>query len=259
MLVNEHLIEQFFAEFTIYHLYVFLLLLFFLLALFFLSCFQGSPKVLRSCFPIIACLFKSLTLCLPQLLFLLLQLVLLDYLSLYYLSYTCSLEVSLFASELNYFLLDINTNLHAFACFSRAFRLNFRPHPSGHSTNSFSFCIWSVDYSTYSYFIGILSLLLPTGISSTLLIIWVYCFYFFISACFNYSFCGSLAIKIRFFWVGSDSYETNFFDEISGESCMTSFKSSLVLLILSKSFGGWSATLILLSDNKVFDFISMVK
>jgi len=33
----------------------------------------------------------------------------------------------------------MKTNLQAFACFSKAFRLNFLPHPSGHSNKSFSF------------------------------------------------------------------------------------------------------------------------
>jgi len=47
------------------------------------------------------------------------------------------LEVILFASELNYFLFDMNTNLQALACFSNAFLLNFLPHPSGHITSKF--------------------------------------------------------------------------------------------------------------------------
>lgn len=49
----------------------------------------------------------------------------------------CYFEVNLFASELNYFLLDMKTILQAFACFYNAFLLNFLPHPSGHSTKSF--------------------------------------------------------------------------------------------------------------------------
>jgi len=44
----------------------------------------------------------------------------------------CYLLTNLFASELNSFLLDMNTSLQAFACFSKAFRLNFRPQPSVH-------------------------------------------------------------------------------------------------------------------------------
>lgn len=52
----------------------------------------------------------------------------------------CSFVTNLFASELNSFLFDIKTNLQALACFSRAFLLNFLPHPSGHSTRSFSPC-----------------------------------------------------------------------------------------------------------------------
>ena len=50
---------------------------------------------------------------------------------------TCYLEVNLLASELNSFLFDINTNLQAFACFSKGFRLKVRPQPSGHRTKSF--------------------------------------------------------------------------------------------------------------------------
>lgn len=46
--------------------------------------------------------------------------------------FACSLFTSLLASELNSFLLDMNTNLQALACFSKAFLLNFLPHPSGH-------------------------------------------------------------------------------------------------------------------------------
>ncbi len=67
----------------------------------------------------------------------------------------CSLLTSLFASELNYFLLDIKTNLQAFACFSKAFRLNLRPQPSVHSIKSFSPCC--IDSYTSSYFIGLSS------------------------------------------------------------------------------------------------------
>ena len=41
---------------------------------------------------------------------------------------TCSFD-TLLAYELNSFLLDINTNLQALTCFSRAFLLNFLPQP----------------------------------------------------------------------------------------------------------------------------------
>jgi len=66
--------------------------------------------------------------------------------------FACYFVTSLLASELNYFLLDINTNLQALACFYKAFLLNLRPHPSGHSIKSFSpACI---DSSTSSSLIG---------------------------------------------------------------------------------------------------------
>lgn len=71
---------------------------------------------------------------------------------------TCSCEVNLLASELNSFLFDMKTNLQALACFSKALRLNFLPHPYGHSTNSFSFSCKSFDSSTSSYFITLGSL-----------------------------------------------------------------------------------------------------
>jgi len=46
--------------------------------------------------------------------------------------FACYLFTNRFASELNYFLLDINTNLQALACFSKAFLWNFLPQPYVH-------------------------------------------------------------------------------------------------------------------------------
>lgn len=63
---------------------------------------------------------------------------------------TCSLP-TLLASELNSFLFDMNTNLQAFACFSKAFLLNFRPQPSGHITRSFSLSGGSVSSCSSSW------------------------------------------------------------------------------------------------------------
>jgi len=78
----------------------------------------------------------------------------------------CYLEVIRFASELNSFLLDINTNLQALACFSKAFLLNDLPHPSGHLTKSFSLS-GGIDSSASSSRIGFS----PAGI--------IFCDYFF--------------------------------------------------------------------------------
>lgn len=69
------------------------------------------------------------------------------------LNLTCYFDVSLLASELNYFLLDIKTILQALACFYKAFLLNLRPQPSGHITKSVSFSGCYLDYSISYYLI----------------------------------------------------------------------------------------------------------
>jgi|JI9StandDraft_2_1071091.scaffolds.fasta_scaffold92491_1 hypothetical protein len=152
VLLDEDLVERLFAVLALDSRHLLLLkhiidvgLLFalltlgILLLLFLLDGFNGGPKVLRCGLPVLAGLVlveTSLALSHPHFL-LLLDLGLFGNRCLTSIQSTCSLETR-FASELNSFLLDINTNLHAFACFSKAFLLNLRPHPSGHITRSFS-------------------------------------------------------------------------------------------------------------------------
>ena len=83
---------------------------------------------------------------------------------------TCSFP-TLLASELNSFLLDMNTNLQAFACFSKAFLLNFLPQPSGHITKSFSLSGGSVS-SCSSSWIGFYSCCPTSCLEFCLYIFW---------------------------------------------------------------------------------------
>lgn len=142
MLVNKHFVEELFAVLTghIHDFLFFLVLLIFVLLfllLLFLHGLDSSSEVLGCCLPILPSLslIKALAPCHSHL-FLFLKFGLLGNGCLCNNKVTCSLEI-LFASELNSFLLDINTNLQALACFSSAFRLNLRPQPSGHITRSF--------------------------------------------------------------------------------------------------------------------------
>ncbi len=170
--------------------------------------FDSSSEILRCSFPIFTrfCFIKAFSFCHSHFLFFF-YLCLLYKSCLYYLYFTCSFEVILFASELNYFLLDIKTNLQAFACFYKAFLLNFLPQPSGHITSRFSSSF--ADYSASYSCIGL----------SWLRTFWDYFFYIFgcgggSSTFFTYSFLattgsylfiyyfgGSFAINIRF-WIG---------------------------------------------------------
>lgn len=114
-----------------------LLLLLFLL--FLLNCVDCGSEVFRCSLPVFASLGLVEALTLRHAHFLLFfQLVLLDESGLYERVCTCYLEVMRFAYELNSFRFDMKTSLHAFACFSKALRLNLRPQPSGHNTRSFS-------------------------------------------------------------------------------------------------------------------------
>ena len=108
-------------------------------AFFLLHASDGRSEVLGSSLPVVTifCLVEPFSSGHSHLL-LLLQLRLLGGFGLNRAKNTCSLEMTLLASELNSFLLDMKTNLHAFACFSSAFLLNFLPQPSGHIIKSFS-------------------------------------------------------------------------------------------------------------------------
>lgn len=145
VLFDEDLIELLLAVFAsdIDHLLVFKIVINvgFLLLLLLLFLFNGihcGSEVFRSGLPVVASLglVEALTLGHTHLL-LFFQFVLLHESGLHGRVYTCYLEVIRFASELNSLRFDMNTSLHAFACFSNALRLNLRPQPSGHSTRSF--------------------------------------------------------------------------------------------------------------------------
>ena len=145
MLLNEYFVELFLTVLTHNHLYFLLshvvyinfILLFSLLFLVFLHCLYGWSEVLRGSFPIFTSfgLIKSFASGHSHF-FLFLSFGLFSDLSLNKQMLTCSFP-TLLASELNSFLFDINTNLQALACFSKAFLLNFLPQPSGQSTKSF--------------------------------------------------------------------------------------------------------------------------
>ena len=111
-----------------------------------------TPEILRLSLPVVRC-FVELCFRFSKVRFLL-YLVLSDDVGLNQTTSTCYLDVSLFAYELNSFLFDMKTNLHAFACFSRAFLLNFRPQPSGHMIKSFSVSTCSLASSTSSSLMG---------------------------------------------------------------------------------------------------------
>ena len=146
MLFYEDFIELFLTILTDHHLDFFLLhvinvnlgLLFLsLLFLIFFHSFNGWSEILWGSFPVLTSfgLIKTFT---PghSHFFLFVSFRLFGNLSLDKKYVTCSFP-TLLASELNYFRFDMKTNLQAFACFSRAFRLNFLPHPSGQSIKSF--------------------------------------------------------------------------------------------------------------------------
>lgn len=139
MLLDEDFVEHLLAEVAhhvhylllLEEVHVGLLLFFFLVFLLLLHGFYGSSEILGCGLPI----FTGFCGTEPSLafghahFFLLLYFGLLGYDDLNRCGVTCSLEVILFASELNSFLFDMNTNLQAFACFSSAFLLNFLPQP----------------------------------------------------------------------------------------------------------------------------------
>ena len=145
MLLNEHFAELFLTVLTHHHLYflffhvvnICFTLLFSLLFLVFLHCLDSWSEVLWRSFPVFTSfgLIKSFSSGHSHL-FLFLSFGLFSNLSLNKQMLTCSFP-TLLASELNSFLFDINTNLQALACFSKAFLLNFLPQPSGQSTKSF--------------------------------------------------------------------------------------------------------------------------
>lgn len=139
MLLDEDFVEHLLAEIAhnVHYLLFFkqvhvgLFLFFFLVFLLLLHGFYCSSEIFRCGLPILSGFCgteASLTLCHAHFLFLL-HFGLLSYDDLNSSGVTCSLEVILFASELNSFLFDMNTNLQAFACFSKAFLLNFLPQP----------------------------------------------------------------------------------------------------------------------------------
>lgn len=193
----------------------------------FLDCFDCSSKILWSCFPIITSLIEPFTFGFAKLSFFFL--FLLDNICLYHLKITCSLDVILLASELNYFLLDMNTILHAFACFSKAFRLNFRPQPSGQITKSFYVSVWSLDSSTSSSLImgfsskPFLNSYFIKGTASyfffSTLIISGSCFFYYL---FDSSFGCYFWIIILFWGALGGGSGTLFFSAIWGESFNTS-------------------------------------
>ena len=258
MFFYEYLVELFFAKLTCHQFNFLLFLVFLAFALLFLLFFYRLncwPEIFRGGFPIVACLIETLSFSFSKF-FLLLNFVLLYDLSLNCnKKITCSFEVNLLASELNYFLFDMKTNLQALACFSNAFRLNFLPQPSGHSTSSFSLTAWSTDSSTSSSWIGFSNLLLPTGISSTMLTGCSIFFYYLTSTFLGYSLTGSLEIKILFFSWPFGCSVTAFFCSMPGESWITSLRSSLGSLIWRDSFG--APPKFLLSVRTVFDLISI--
>jgi len=143
MLLNEDLVKLLLTilalnrvDLLALHIYLYIHLSLLAFSLILLHGFDGSSEVLRSSFPVLACLLKSLPSGGSHLLFLPHFLLLGDG-GLYLMKVTCSFETNLLASELNSFLFDMKTNLQALACFSSAFLLNFRPQPSGHCTRSF--------------------------------------------------------------------------------------------------------------------------
>lgn len=167
MLLDEHLVELLLAVLALHSDHLLLLqlsinvhfllslslplvLLLLLILLLLLHRLYRRPEVLRSCLPILPCFGCPETFTLSHTHFLLiLYLGLFRNGHLHVSSSTCSL-VTLLASELNSFLFDINTSLQAFACFSSAFLLNDRPHPSGHITKSFSLSGGSDSSASYS-------------------------------------------------------------------------------------------------------------
>lgn len=167
MLLDEHLVELLLAVLALHSHHLLLLqlsinvhfllslslplvLLLLLILLLLLHRLYSRPEVLRSCLPILPCFGCPETFTFSHTHFLLiLYLGLLRNRHLDISSSTCSL-VTLLASELNSFLFDINTSLQAFACFSSAFLLNDRPHPSGHITKSFSLSGGSDSSASYS-------------------------------------------------------------------------------------------------------------
>lgn len=150
VLLDQYICEFLLTIFTHHQNHVLLLptLTFTIFFFLFYSLYCRS-EVLRSCFPVVSCLFETFGSGFTKLSFLFLF-VLFYYVGLNYTQITCYFEAILFASELNYFLLDMKTILQALACFSRAFRLNLRPQPSGHKIKSVSFSGCSLDYSTSS-------------------------------------------------------------------------------------------------------------
>ena len=155
VLLNENLTELLLAVLTLncigfFALHVDFDVHFSLLSLFFLHGLDSSSKIFGSSFPIFSCfcLVKSLSSSRSHFLFFF-HFSLLNNSSLHIIKNTCSFETTLLASELNSLRFDMKTNLQAFACFYRAFLLNFRPHPSGHITRSFSLS-WGKDSSAAS-------------------------------------------------------------------------------------------------------------
>ena len=162
MFVNKYLVKFLLAILTNHHLHLllsqivninFLYIIIFFLFLIFLHSFNSWPKIFRGSFPILSSfsLIESFTSSHSHFL-LLFSFSLFDYLCLSISINTCYFP-TLLAYELNSFLFDIKTNLQALACFSKAFLLNFLPHPSGHNTKSFSLSGGNV-YSCYSSWIG---------------------------------------------------------------------------------------------------------
>ena len=108
-------------------LYFFLLSFFFLILLHRLNCWS---KIFRGGFPILSSFsfVESFALGHSHLL-LFFDFILFNDCGLYKIMLTCSFETNRLAYELNSFLFDMKTSLHALACFSRAFLLNFLPQP----------------------------------------------------------------------------------------------------------------------------------
>jgi hypothetical protein len=174
MLFDENLIELLLAVFASNVDYLLVLkiiinigFLLLVLLLFLLNRIDCSSEVFRCGLPVVPslCLVEALALRHAHLL-LFFQLILLYESGLNWRLFTCYLEVIRFAYELNSLRLDMNTSLHAFACFSKALRLNLRPQPSGHSTRSFSLSGGS-DSSSYCSRMGFSS-------CAT-----IFCYYFF--------------------------------------------------------------------------------
>ena len=146
VLFYEDFIELFLTILTHHHLHLFLshvinvnlgLIFLSLLLLIFFHSFNSWSEILWGSFPVLTSfgLIKTFS---PghSHLFLFLSFSMFCNLSLDKKYVTCSFP-TLLASELNYFRFDMKTNLHAFTCFSKAFLLNFLPHPSGQSIKSF--------------------------------------------------------------------------------------------------------------------------